>query len=420
MRSSARAKREIGGGSSPTLSGAASRDRDSEAIRQIVGEPPGRGKPSLPPRIGMSMHPMPRETRTEPSGSAEYRKRMPEVYVNHGSPLLVRLPVASFTVVMATGIVSVAASDASQGDLAGVLRWAALGMLGLLVSLCGASVIVHRQVRAPEFGHPITVFDAFSIVAALTVTAVALAVQLTGWALVVIWGGAVVLWLTIVALTLRALVRHGDSEVVDYASGRWLLAVVSIESIAVLGTAVSVATHSAAALGAALIAWAAGLVAYPVVALVIAMRLHRRGWHSMDLTPDHWILMGALAICTLGATDLAAPSPVVVIPGLHPGIAVGAWLTWIGAGILYLVLGATTFRRLIVWRASRQSDIRWWAVVFPLGMYSACTFGLFHVTHVDALRVLASASFWPALAAWVLAGLMSLRTIVRSFTLERT
>jgi tellurite resistance protein TehA-like permease len=285
--------------------------------------------------------------------------------------------------------------------------------------LWGASVIVHRRVRAPEFGHPTTVFDAFSIVAAVAVTAVALAVQLSGWALVVIWGGAVVLWLTIVALTLRVLVRHGGSDVVGYASGRWLLAVVAIESIAVLGAAVSVATQSAVASGAALIAWAAGVVAYPVVALVIAVRLHRRGWHSMDVTPDHWILMGALAICTLAATDLAIPSR-VVIPGLHPAIAAAAWLTWIGAGTLYLLLAVTSFRRLIMWRVTRQSDIRWWAVVFPLGMYAACTFGLFHVTHVDALWVLASAIFWPALAAWVLAGLMTLRTIVCSFTLERT
>ena len=365
------------------------------------------------------MHPMPREAPTEPSGSAKYRERTTELHVIHGSPPLVRLPVASFTVVMATGIVSVAASDASLGDLASVLRWAALSMLGVLASLCGADVIVHRRLRSSEFGHPTTVFDAFSVVAAVAVTAVALGVQLTGWALVVIWGGAVILWLTIATLTLRALVRHRGPDVVGFASGRWLLAVVSIESIAVLGTAVSVATESAVALGAALIAWAAGIVAYPVVAFVIAMRLHRRGWHPMDVTPDHWILMGALAICTLAATDLAVPSQ-AVIPGLHPAIAAVAWLTWIGAGTLYLLLAVTSLHRLIMWRATRQSDIRWWAVVFPLGMYAACTFGLFHVTHVDALRVLASAILWPALAAWVLAGLMSLRTIVRGLTLERT
>jgi tellurite resistance protein TehA-like permease len=418
MRSSARAHREIGGGSSRTWPGAASRDRDSEGYTTHPSASQRAWRTVSGTRIGMAMLPMPREARTEPYVSAKYRERTTELHVIPRSPLLVRLPVASFTVVMATGIVSVAASDASLGDLASVLRWAALAMLGVLVSFYGAGVIVHRRVRSSEFGHPITVFDAFSLVAAVAVTAVALGVQLSGWALVVIWGGVVVLWLIIAALTLRALVRDGGSDVVGYASGRWLLAVVSIESIAVLGTAVSVATGSAVALGAALIAWAAGEVAYPVVAFVIAMRLHRRGWHSMDVTPDHWILMGALAICTLAATDLAVPSP-VVIPGLRAGIATAAWLTWIGAGTLYPLLAVTSFRRLIVWRVTRQSDIRWWAVVFPLGMYAACTFGLFHLTHVDALRVLASAIFWPALAAWVLAGLMSLRTMVRSFTLER-
>lgn len=121
MRSSARANREtVGGSSSLTVPGAASRDVDSEAIRQIRGPGTGCGKPS-PTRIGMAMHPTPREAPTEPPGSAKYRERTTELHVIHGSPLLARLPVASFTVVMATGIVSVAASDASLGDLASVL-----------------------------------------------------------------------------------------------------------------------------------------------------------------------------------------------------------------------------------------------------------------------------------------------------------
>jgi hypothetical protein len=133
MRSSARANREIGGGSSSsTLTGDASRDMESEAIRHIGRRATGYEKPS-PTRIEMSMHPMPRETPTEPSGSAKYRERTSELHVIHGSPLLVWLPVASFTVVMATGIVSVAASDASLDFLASVLRWAALAMLGVLV-----------------------------------------------------------------------------------------------------------------------------------------------------------------------------------------------------------------------------------------------------------------------------------------------
>ena len=287
-------------------------------------------------------------------------------------------------------------------------------MLGVLVGLHGARTFVHGQLKIREFKHPISVFDAFSTVAALTVTAVALSPEFTGWALAVIWGCALVLWLSVVATVLKVIVRHRSRGVLHFVSGRWLLAVVSIESIAVLGAAASAVTQSATISVSALIAWLAGLVIYPAIAVMIATRLHGRGWHAMDVTPDHWILVGGLAICTLAATGLAASHTVVVVRGLHPYLAAAAWVTWIGAGALYALMAGVTLRRVIVWRAARQPDLRWWAAVFPLGMYSACTFGLFDVSHVDALRVLAGATFWPALAAWAVASLMSTRVIVRS------
>ena len=208
------------------------------------------------------------------------------------SQLLLQLPVASFTVVMATGIVSIGAGNAGQDGLASTLRWAAVAMLSLFVGLRGARIVIRRQVITAEFDHPATVFDAFSVVVALTVTVVAFAPQLTAWALVLIWGCAIGLWLCGVVLVLRVLARHGISCVVDFASGRWLLVVVSIESMAVLGTAIYVVTHSAAALDAALCLWAAGLAAYPGFALVIAVRLHRREWRALEDTPDHWISHG--------------------------------------------------------------------------------------------------------------------------------
>ncbi len=46
--------------------------------------------------------------------------------------------------------------------------------------------------------------------------------------------------------------------------------------------------------------------------------------------------------------------------------------------------------------ATRHSLV---GVGVPLGMYSACTSGLFHVNHADAPPVLALTPFWSALAA---------------------
>lgn len=340
----------------------------------------------------------------------------PAMQVLQGSPRssLTRLPIASFTVVMAAAVLSLAASDASQLDLAAVLRWLAIVMFAVLASLHAARMLLHSRVSARETDHPETAFDAFSFVAALTVTAVAFAPQVAGSLLAVVWGGAVLLWLALASMVSRALFRNRGFGLVRFSSGRWLLGVVSIESVAVLGTSVFGATHSATASMGALIAWALGLVAYPLVALVIALRLRRRGWLAMDLTPDHWILTGALAICTLAATDLATSPGGELIRDIRGSAIDVAWVTWSGAGALYVLLAAATVRRWIVCSAARRSDIRWWASVFPLGMYSACTFGLFHVSGLGAQRVLAAATFWPALAAGCIAGWMSLRTVARS------
>ena len=354
---------------------------------------------------------------------AVYRERQPQgaspqvpaLEVIQGSPWepLVKLPVTAFAVVMATGIVSIAAADAGQALAAGALRWAGTATLIALLGLHAARVLLHRRVSASEIAHPTTVFDAFSLVAAVAVTAVALGPVLTTAALVGVWIVAALVWLTIVAAMFGALVRHRSFGLVHFASGRWLLCVVSIESIAVLGVAATTATPDTALAVVALVAWAVGVAVYPAIALTIVVRIHTRGWSALDVTPDHWILMGALAICTLAGADLAATSN--AFTGVERSeLDAVAWATWGCAGVLYVVLAVVTVRRWMVSSAARQADIRWWASVFPLGMYSACTFELVRVSNVAVQHDIATVTFWPALGAWVLAALMSLRAVTRA------
>ncbi len=328
--------------------------------------------------------------------------------------LLVELPVSAFTVVMATGVMSIAAADAGQQALAGVLSWSAAAVLALMVGLHLMRALLHSQVIAAERRHPTTVFDAFSVVAALGVTALALSTELNGGELVAVWACAVLIWIVVVAATLGALVRYGRFGLIHFTSGRWLLGVVSIESIAVLGATTSTDLHSRALSVIAVIAWAGGVVAYPALALPIVVRLHRRGWHAVDLTPDHWILMGALAICTVAAATLATSTTgTASVGGERWVVAAAAWATWACASALYLVLAAVTIRRSLVSVAAQQWNIHWWASVFPIGMYSACTFTILRLSDLNAQRDLAAVTFWLALAGWALAICLSARKVAR-------
>jgi len=56
--------------------------------------------------------------------------------------------VSAFTVVMATGIVSIAAGDTGQDVVVGVLRWVGAATFVLVLVLHGARVVVHRHVSA--------------------------------------------------------------------------------------------------------------------------------------------------------------------------------------------------------------------------------------------------------------------------------
>jgi tellurite resistance protein TehA-like permease len=113
--------------------------------------------------------------------------------------------------------------------------------------------------------------------------------------------------------------------------------------------------------------------------------------------------MGALAITTVVGTELALRAPQwVVLASLLPFIkgftlffwAAGTW--WIP---LLIVLG--------IWRQSvgRQSlayDLQYWGIIFPLGMYTVCTYNISKVLNLQFLENIPRVSVFVALGAWAL------------------
>jgi tellurite resistance protein TehA-like permease len=100
--------------------------------------------------------------------------------------------------------------------------------------------------------------------------------------------------------------------------------------------------------------------------------------------------MGGLAIATLAGTQL------------HIVLVVGTWLlatAWIPV-LCYLTVS----------RRPNLVQFGWWAMVFPLGMYSSATYATAGQTGCKPLTAISSAFFWIALAAWlVVAGITLLR-----------
>jgi tellurite resistance protein TehA-like permease len=122
-----------------------------------------------------------------------------------------------------------------------------------------------------------------------------------------------------------------------------------------------------------------------------------------DLTPPYWINMGAVAISTLTGTWLIESgglSPTVA--ELAPFIkgftlffwAIGTW--WIP---MLLVLGVW---RYLIRGFPFSYDPLYWGGVFPLGMYSVCTYRLAQTLDAPFLTPLARLFALIALLAWTL------------------
>ena len=265
----------------------------------------------------------------------------------------------SFAFVMATGIVSVGASYEGLPALSDALLGVAAGAYVLL-----AVLVLSRRPSRPGF-------EGFAFVAATGVLASRLLVAGRLVVPLVLLGATVVSWL-VVAARLRPDGRP---------RGTWLLAVVATQSVAVVTATVAGRLDSPALLDAATAVWVLGLALYPALAVAVT-RSGRR------IAPDHWILMGALAISALAAGQVA---------GARPALGDAALAVWAAASALVVPLAAAHLLALVRRSTAPGSP---WTLVFPLGMYAVASVVDGNAVGPHALVATGHAFFWGALAAW--------------------
>lgn len=313
------------------------------------------------------------------------------------------LPPDVFAVVMATGIVSIAATYRPYPALSRALA----GIAAALFVLLGGGLIL-RILAGPrsalgQVTDPDVALRLFTSVAACAVLGARFAAE--RWALWLFAIAALGAWLLLVPLAARDVASRPRAQLRDHAHGAWLLPSVATFGLASIAAALAVRIDSPALLLAGVALAIGALATYASVTWLIAWRAIARPFVPELITPDSWILMGALAIGTLTGAHLLAAARALHMSGVVPGALHEATLVgWaLASGWIPFLLYAE------MWRIDQRAGSLhyagvWWSAVFPVAMYSTATAATGSVLRIRPLGTIALVTFWVAVTLWLLVG----------------
>jgi tellurite resistance protein TehA-like permease len=291
------------------------------------------------------------------------------------------IPPASWTIVMASGVVSIDLHVLRQGVLSAILGGFAAAVWLLLLVVLAAPLAYQRGRFTREASAPVSL----AAVAATCVLGTRLAAAGYRAAAAALLAVAVIGW----AVLLVPVLRHWKTP----TTGISFVAGVATDGVALLSATLSAAYRAGWLLIAAVVFLGLALALYVFTAVRFDLRQLLLG-HG-----DHWVAGGALAISALSAGVIteaaAAPGP---FSRQHQVLSTGALVLWcLAMAWLPALIGCEIARPRL------RYDVRRWATIFPLGMYPACSFTVGRVAGIPGIIRFGQVGTWVAVAATVIA-----------------
>jgi Voltage-dependent anion channel len=292
-----------------------------------------------------------------------------------------RVPPASWTIVMASGVVAIDLNNVHLPVLSAITLGFAAAVWLFLAVVLGAPLMYRRGRVRRSAGSPVSL----AAVAATAVLGTGLAMFGYRVAAAVLLATAAIGW----ALLVVPVLRHWKTPTVGIS----FVLGVATDGVALLSATLAIAYRAGWLIGAAILFLLLGLGFYVFTASRFDLRQLINGYG------DHWIAGGALAISALTAAKMSeAADALGRFSDQRQVLATATLVLWCLAMLWPLPL--------IVSEAVRPRlgyDVRRWATVFPLGMYPACSVAVGRVTGITGITTFGEVGTWVAVAAMLLA-----------------
>ncbi len=324
-----------------------------------------------------------------------------------------------FGLPMATGVIALASQalgHTTVGKLLFVVNHAEYGVLCVLFAL---RLLFQRSALVADLSDHAKGAGFLTLVAATCLLGMQhLHFAQDHRAAAVLWYVALLAWAVLAyAFFILVSIRKHKPRLQQGINGSWLLMVVAVQALSILACANAgyMGLPLREALFTAMLFHLLGWIFYLILIGIIFFRTAFAPLRPDGFEPSYWINMGAAAITTLAASMLTSAfqssSP---WPGLVPMfklLAASAWVAGIWWIPIVFIVGLWKHRYMPL-----RYQSGYWSLVFPLGMYTLCTWHLGRLFDVPIVHQVPHYFIWLAWGAWGAAYVGMAKHVVRSLS----